>query len=87
MGNKNGTPVLRQEDIDILCNTSGMDEAKVRECFDNFVDQHPDGRLDKGDFREMMENVNNIKSSFTKYYYCTSGFTKERRKKDGGSYF
>ena len=30
MGNKNGTPVLRQEDIDILTNTSGMDEAQVR---------------------------------------------------------
>lgn len=29
MGNKNGTPVLRQEDIDILCSSSGLDEAKV----------------------------------------------------------
>ena len=29
MGNKNGAPVLRQEDIDALTNTSGMDEAQV----------------------------------------------------------
>ena len=87
MGNKNGTPVLRQEDIDILCNSSGMDEAKVRESFDNFVDQHSDGRLGRGEFRDMMETVNMLKSSFTKYRCFTLGFTKERCEEDGGSYF
>ena len=29
MGNKSGTPVLRQEDIDVLITTSGMDETQV----------------------------------------------------------
>ena len=29
MGNKNGTPVLRQEDIEILSNSSGLEETTV----------------------------------------------------------
>jgi len=57
MGNKSGTPVLRQEDIDVLTTTSGMDEAQVRECFDNFVAEHPNGKMKKGDFRDMMEKA------------------------------
>merc|ERR1711953_891615 len=57
MGNKNGTPVLRQEDIEVLCNSSGLEESQVRECFDSFVEAHPNGRMKKGDFREMMEKA------------------------------
>ena len=74
MGNQNGSPVLRQEDIQVLCNSSGLEEKQVwmeihptdqyksdnyqvRECFDSFVSQHPNGRMKKGDFREMMEKV------------------------------
>ena len=34
MGNKNGAPVLRQEDIDALTNTSGMDETQVMDHLD-----------------------------------------------------
>jgi len=57
MGNKNGTPVLRQEDIEVLCSSSGLDEKQVRECFESFVSAHPNGRMKKGDFREMMEKA------------------------------
>ena len=57
MGNRSGTPVLRQEDIDVLTASSGMEEAEVRECFDNFLLEHPKGKMKKGDFREMMQKV------------------------------
>merc|ERR1712025_642147 len=57
MGNKSGTPVLRQEDIGVLITTSGMDETQVRECFDNFVEEHPNGKMKKKDFRDMMEKA------------------------------
>jgi len=47
--------VLRQEDIEVLCKSSGLEEAKVRQSFEHFVAAHPNGRMKKGDFKEMME--------------------------------
>jgi len=54
MGNCNGTPVLRDEDVAGLCDTSGLRDSQVREAFDNFVDQHPDGRIKPKDFSGMI---------------------------------
>merc|ERR1712076_243145 len=36
MGNKNGVPVLRDEDVAALVKSSGMEEAQVRESFKDF---------------------------------------------------
>lgn len=86
MGNQQGTPVLRQEDIDILSRSSGLDEAKVREGYDNFVDQHPDGKMGKGEFRDMMEMVGHQLASNIKMIILCEGSTKQRCQEDGGSH-
>eukprot|EP00092_Neocalanus_flemingeri_P003079 GFUD01003288.1.p1 GENE.GFUD01003288.1~~GFUD01003288.1.p1 ORF type:complete len:196 (+),score=85.73 GFUD01003288.1:103-690(+) len=57
MGSKNGKPVLREEDITTLSKSSGLDEVQVKEHFDRFVEEHPEGRMKKKDFREMMQQA------------------------------
>eukprot|EP00092_Neocalanus_flemingeri_P025354 GFUD01027489.1.p1 GENE.GFUD01027489.1~~GFUD01027489.1.p1 ORF type:complete len:137 (+),score=43.65 GFUD01027489.1:34-444(+) len=57
MGSKNGKPVLREEDIAALSKSSGLDEAQVRESFDAFVEDYPDGRMKIKDFRELMSKA------------------------------
>ena len=54
MGSKNGKPVLRDEDITALSISSGLDEAQVKESFNAFVAEHPNGKMKPKDFREMM---------------------------------
>jgi len=54
MGNNNGVPVLRDEDVTALCNTSGLEEKQVRNAFTSFVEQHPDGKMKPKDFSLMM---------------------------------
>ena len=54
MGSKNGKPVLRDEDITALSISSGLDEAQVKESFNAFVAEHPNGKMKPNDFREMM---------------------------------
>ena len=86
MGNQRVTPVLRQEDFDILSRSSGLDEAKVREAFDNFMDQHPDGKMGKGEFRDMMEMVGHTLASNIKMTILCEGSAKQRCQEDGGSH-
>merc|ERR1739844_210336 len=50
MGNKNGTPVLREQDIAALSKSSGMDEAQVKEHFAAFLESHNDGYIDFVEF-------------------------------------
>merc|ERR1711913_187096 len=57
MGSKNGKPVLREEDIAALSQSSELDEAQVREAFDSFVAEHPNGRMKPKDFTAMMSQV------------------------------
>merc|ERR1712112_777061 len=57
MGNKNGKPVLREEDVTRLCQTSGLQPEQVREAFTAFVEEHPKGRMKPKDFNEMMSKV------------------------------
>ena len=54
MGSKQGKPVLRQEDITQLSESSGLEEEDVKEAFAGFVEKHPDGKMEAGDFREIM---------------------------------
>merc|ERR1712076_84005 len=54
MGNKNGVPVLRDEDVASLSKTSGLEPMQVREAFNAFVEEHPKGKMKPKDFREMM---------------------------------
>jgi len=57
MGCKNGKPVLREEDRKALAETSGLSEDEVGVKFDAFVKDHPDGKLRKKDFRDMMSQA------------------------------
>ena len=54
MGSSNGKPVLRPEDVAALAKSSGLDETQVKQSFDAFVQEHPDGKMKPKDFREMM---------------------------------
>ena len=57
MGSKNGKPVLREEDIEALSKSSGLDGAQVKEAFDAFVAKHPNGRMKPKDVRTMMSQA------------------------------
>jgi len=57
MGTKNGKPVLREEDIAALSKSGGLDESQVKDAFNNFVAQHPNGEMTPKDFREMMDKA------------------------------
>ena len=57
MGLKNGKPVLLQEHVDFLMKTSGRSEAEVRAKYQHFLKQHPDNKITKVDFKDMIEQV------------------------------
>ena len=57
MGAGNGKPVLRDEDVNILTKSSGLTEQQVRETFDTFIVEHPDGKFDKKEFSAMMQKA------------------------------
>merc|ERR1712215_474227 len=57
MGSSNGKPVLRPEDISALAKSSGLEEDQVKQAFDSFIAEHPDGRMKPKDFREMMQKA------------------------------
>eukprot|EP00092_Neocalanus_flemingeri_P035967 GFUD01039161.1.p1 GENE.GFUD01039161.1~~GFUD01039161.1.p1 ORF type:complete len:195 (-),score=62.79 GFUD01039161.1:30-614(-) len=57
MGSKNGKPVLRGEDIAAIVRTSGMDEKQVRDNFDAFIAEYPNGQMKPKVFRDMMTKV------------------------------
>ena len=54
MGNKNGVPVLRDQDVASLSKSSGLDETQVKEAFNAFLVEHPKGKMKPKDFSEMM---------------------------------
>jgi len=54
MGNKNGIPVLRQEDIDAFTFTSGLSEETIRTKFDQFLKDHPKGKISRKSFRKIL---------------------------------
>ena len=40
--------------------SSGMSEDEVREEFSTFLEQHPDGKIHKREFKEMLEKVGSL---------------------------
>ena len=57
MGSKNGKPVLRDEDVAALSQSSGMPEAEVKDAFNAFIAEHPNGKMKPKDFREIMSSA------------------------------
>ena len=54
MGSKNGKPVLREEDIATLTETSELSESQINAVFDEFVEKHPNGKISPKEFQQMM---------------------------------
>ena len=77
MGCKNGKPVLRPEDKEALAKTIGLSQDEVETKFEAFLKDHPDGKLRKKDFREMMSQVRKFEL-FSCILYILSGSSKER---------
>merc|ERR1712029_397275 len=57
MGSKNGKPVIRDEDIEALSKSSGMEKDEVKKAFDAFVAEHPNGKMKPKDFRTTMSQA------------------------------
>eukprot|EP00092_Neocalanus_flemingeri_P091866 GFUD01116555.1.p1 GENE.GFUD01116555.1~~GFUD01116555.1.p1 ORF type:complete len:195 (-),score=59.63 GFUD01116555.1:4-588(-) len=54
MGSKNGKPMLREEDITQLAQTSGLDRKQVEDHFNGFTAEHPYGKMNKKEFGSML---------------------------------
>ena len=57
MGSKNGKPVLRDEDVVSLAKTSGLGDKEIREAFESFVKEHPNGKMKPKNFRDLMSSA------------------------------
>eukprot|EP00092_Neocalanus_flemingeri_P091867 GFUD01116556.1.p1 GENE.GFUD01116556.1~~GFUD01116556.1.p1 ORF type:complete len:195 (-),score=73.47 GFUD01116556.1:144-728(-) len=57
MGSKNGKPMLREEDITQLAQTSGLDRKQVEEHFNGFMAEHPNGKMNKKEFAKMLSKA------------------------------
>ena len=54
MGGTNGKPELREEDVQALMRTSGRTEEQVRDSFNRFLEDHPEGEINKEGFQLLM---------------------------------
>jgi len=74
MGSENGKPVLTQDQIDYLVESTEFDASGVREFFESFLEDHPDGKVTKEGFRKMIseahpeEHLDKIERYFFRVY-------------------
>ena len=54
MGCAAGKCVVEEEDLMFLIKHTDLDERQVRTYYGQFLKKHPDGKLDRTSFREMM---------------------------------
>lgn len=57
MGNRAGTPVLREEDIHNFSEKSGMSEEDIKLKFSSFLKKYPDGKMDRDEFEELAKQL------------------------------
>ena len=50
MGNKNSTSNPSQEDFDLLASQTGKSVEEIKEIYEDFVSDFPDGKISKEDF-------------------------------------
>jgi len=55
MGCVNGKPVLSDADLDFIATHTAVSREQVDRQYENFLARHPDGKITKRDFRNMME--------------------------------
>eukprot|EP00090_Calanus_glacialis_P029491 TRINITY_DN47312_c0_g1_i1.p1 TRINITY_DN47312_c0_g1~~TRINITY_DN47312_c0_g1_i1.p1 ORF type:complete len:193 (+),score=65.41 TRINITY_DN47312_c0_g1_i1:184-762(+) len=74
MGCANGKQVLLEDDIQFLVKYTNMKEEEVKEHYENFITNHPKGKMDKSSFTEMMNlcypdsNKDNIQKHIFRMY-------------------
>ena len=47
--------VLSDEDLDFIARNTSISREKVDEQYENFLEKHPDGKINKRAFRNMMQ--------------------------------
>ena len=57
MGIRNGKPILLPEHLEFLVKTSGLTEADVERKYESFLKEHPDNKINRNVFKEMIEQV------------------------------
>ena len=57
MGIRNGKPILLAEHLEFLMKTSGLTEEQVRTKYEHFLRAHPDNKINRNVFQEMIEQV------------------------------
>lgn len=57
MGAKNGKPVLRKEDIASFAKSTGLSEDQIKQTFNEFINDHPNGKISKDEFGATMKKV------------------------------
>ena len=57
MGNRDGRPVLREEDCLAFCASSGLSKEEIEEKFQIFLKDHPSGQIDRRSFRKILCDV------------------------------
>lgn len=55
MGCVNGKPVLTEEDLEFIAQHTAITREEVDQQYENFLRKHPDGKIRKKDFRNMMQ--------------------------------
>jgi len=55
MGCINGKPFLTDDDIDFIARNTAMDKGSVEMQYQNFLSKHPDGKISRKSFHEMMK--------------------------------
>lgn len=55
MGCINGKPVLTDEDLDFIAQNTAVTRDEVDKQYEHFLSRHPDGKITKRDFRQMMQ--------------------------------
>lgn len=55
MGCSNGKPALTQEDLDFIATHTAVTRPEVEEQYQNFLQRHPDGKINKKEFSSMMK--------------------------------
>ena len=48
--------VLSDEDLDFIARNTSISREKVDEQYENFLEKHPDGKINKRAFRNMMQD-------------------------------
>ena len=53
---KSKKQILSDEDLDFIARNTSISREKVDEQYENFLEKHPDGKINKRAFRNMMQD-------------------------------